>query len=393
MALFLSISCVVYLSHQVYRQALQTLTQEFQEQQIIIAHQTANSFEKDIKLIIREVELISGNAFVIDLDLKKAKETLANTYEYLKKFKIVDIAILNSSGVVELPLIAQDLKGVDFSFRKYFIQAKKQNTKKSTHEFITFKGVDKGDKGIVIAMPIIHPQKGFNGVVVLILKTEDFVDGSLSTENEAHTIWVFENGGNVLYFPSHKFGTNIQELANTNTSFLDFFNKIKSTKEVVSEYTSNSGKKMLVAAHSINIVEQKWVVGVTVQQQKLEDSIAHFKTKYISVISLFILLIIAGAGFVLYSFSRWTLILENVVMETKLVEERRKKLVAEHKIALDKVRVLSGFLPICASCKKVRHDKRYWNQVELFIRNHSEAEFCHSICPECVELHPDFDVE
>jgi len=51
--------------------------------------------------------------------------------------------------------------------------------------------------------------------------------------------------------------------------------------------------------------------------------------------------------------------------------------------ALKKVKLLSGFLPICASCKKIRDDKGYWNQIESYIRDHSEADFSHGICPEC----------
>lgn len=57
--------------------------------------------------------------------------------------------------------------------------------------------------------------------------------------------------------------------------------------------------------------------------------------------------------------------------------------------ALNKVKLLSGFLPICASCKKIRDDKGYWNQIESYISEHSEAEFSHGICPECAKkLYP-----
>lgn len=58
--------------------------------------------------------------------------------------------------------------------------------------------------------------------------------------------------------------------------------------------------------------------------------------------------------------------------------------------ALSKVKTLSGFLPICASCKKIRDDEGYWNQIEGYIRDHSEVEFSHSICPNCAKkLYPD----
>ncbi len=53
--------------------------------------------------------------------------------------------------------------------------------------------------------------------------------------------------------------------------------------------------------------------------------------------------------------------------------------------ALSNVKILSGLLPICASCKKIRDDKGYWKQIEAYIRDHSEADFSHSICPECAK--------
>ena len=61
---------------------------------------------------------------------------------------------------------------------------------------------------------------------------------------------------------------------------------------------------------------------------------------------------------------------------------------------LSKVKTLSGMLPICASCKKIRDDKGYWNQIESYIQEHSDADFSHSLCPECaVKLYPNYNVK
>ncbi|MFC1844238.1 hypothetical protein ACFLZ5_05555 [Thermodesulfobacteriota bacterium] len=58
--------------------------------------------------------------------------------------------------------------------------------------------------------------------------------------------------------------------------------------------------------------------------------------------------------------------------------------------ALEKVKTLSDFLPICANCKKIRNDKGYWDQVEKYISDHLEVKFTHGICPKCAEeLYPD----
>lgn len=70
------------------------------------------------------------------------------------------------------------------------------------------------------------------------------------------------------------------------------------------------------------------------------------------------------------------------------VEERtveKEKLIVELRKALANVKQLSGLLPICASCKRIRDDKGYWTQIESYIHEHSEAEFTHGICPECAE--------
>jgi hypothetical protein len=56
------------------------------------------------------------------------------------------------------------------------------------------------------------------------------------------------------------------------------------------------------------------------------------------------------------------------------------------------VNTLRGIIPICSACKNIRDDKGYWQQVEAYIRDRSEAEFSHSICPECLEkLYPELD--
>ncbi|MDI9526415.1 MAG: hypothetical protein QM299_05335 [Pseudomonadota bacterium] len=70
----------------------------------------------------------------------------------------------------------------------------------------------------------------------------------------------------------------------------------------------------------------------------------------------------------------------NQTLEQK-VEERT----AELKKSMARVKVLSGLLPICASCKKIRDDQGYWKRIEAYIHEHSEAQFSHGICPECAK--------
>lgn len=85
-----------------------------------------------------------------------------------------------------------------------------------------------------------------------------------------------------------------------------------------------------------------------------------------------------------------TVVVFHDISEIKKVEKEQERLMTERQEALDKVKILSGFLPIWASCKKIRDDRGYWKQLEAYIRDHSEAEFSHSICPDCIkQLYPD----
>jgi hypothetical protein len=91
------------------------------------------------------------------------------------------------------------------------------------------------------------------------------------------------------------------------------------------------------------------------------------------------------AGAVVFGLYRWRM--------WKL-RRRERELQVRVDEALAQAHVLSGLLPICAGCKKIRDDKGYWNQIEIYIRDHTDASFSHGICPDCSErmygnfLHP-----
>ncbi len=74
------------------------------------------------------------------------------------------------------------------------------------------------------------------------------------------------------------------------------------------------------------------------------------------------------------------------VTERRRVEEELKKSVDQLQKALSEVRTLSGMLPICASCKKIRDDEGYWSQIEAYVETHTHAQFSHGMCPDCLTV-------
>jgi len=81
------------------------------------------------------------------------------------------------------------------------------------------------------------------------------------------------------------------------------------------------------------------------------------------------------------------------IEEKKHAEEEREKLINELQEALKEIKTLRGILPLCSFCKKIRDDKGYWEQVDVYIYKHSQADISHSVCPECAKEHyPDLDI-
>ncbi|MCI5125821.1 MAG: hypothetical protein D3925_15460 [Candidatus Electrothrix sp. AR5] len=137
-----------------------------------------------------------------------------------------------------------------------------------------------------------------------------------------------------------------------------------------------------------------WIIGTGIFFEEINDEIAHL-TKGLLCISVLIIVVTLFLSFYIVINSlgemKKRLAAEKELNQYKdeleeLVEQRTEKL----QEAMSRVKILSGFLPICASCKKIRDDKGYWNQIELYIREHSEAEFSHGICPDCAsKLYPE----
>ena len=73
------------------------------------------------------------------------------------------------------------------------------------------------------------------------------------------------------------------------------------------------------------------------------------------------------------------------ITEHRQIAEERERLVQELRRAVDEVKTLSGIVPICSGCKKIRDDKGFWEQVEAYVSRHTAARFSHGICPDCMK--------
>ena len=113
-------------------------------------------------------------------------------------------------------------------------------------------------------------------------------------------------------------------------------------------------------------------------------SIVRFKEAIVDAFLLIILIIP-----VLYIFFYKPFIHD--IEEREIAEIEKDAAIAKLEKAIDEIKVLKGFIPICANCKKIRDDAGYWQHVETYIRDRSDIEFSHAICPDCSKkLYPEF---
>jgi PAS domain S-box-containing protein len=151
--------------------------------------------------------------------------------------------------------------------------------------------------------------------------------------------------------------------------------KLPAVFKIVDEETGNIFENQAVKAidtgEKITLSNHTLLISKNDRQIPIADSVAPIKDAAGNI---------AGAVLVFQDIS-----------ERRQVESDREQLIAELQEALDTIAVLTGIIPICASCKKIRNEAGDWQPIELFIRNHSTVEFSHGICPDCASnLYPDF---
>lgn len=156
-------------------------------------------------------------------------------------------------------------------------------------------------------------------------------------------------------------------------------------------YTREELLQMSIFEYNLHIDAEKWTDHIS--ELKLRGSVT-FETEHRAKDGR-VFPVEVTSNYVEFSAEARTFAFVRDVTENKRAKDERERLISDLQKTLSEIKTLSGLLPICASCKRIRDDKGYWKQIESFIREHSEAEFSHGICPECAKkLYPElFDNE
>jgi len=147
----------------------------------------------------------------------------------------------------------------------------------------------------------------------------------------------------------------------------------------VGDYISSAGEEQIAAF--VAIPEKQWIFGLHRSKNKFIDEIE----RDMHLLKLAFLLICALLMPLSYAMLFWTFY--SAQNKRKNAEMERERLIEKLEKALEEIKTLKGIIPLCSFCKKIRNDKGFWEQVDVYISHHSDADISHSVCPDCLKKH------
>jgi len=285
---------------------------------------------------------------------------------FLKNRLLINILIVSIILVATLPLF--NYLVIRPSFEKFLTESTNDEATKIAKHFVKM---------------FFLPKKGFSKYEIRFHVADDFED--LKSDFGLTKLKIYSNSGEII------FSSDSEEIGNFNKK--RYFHEIVAKGNLITKGIQKETKSLEGQLMPVDVVETyvplmsegvfkgalEIYYDITARKKQLDQLLFRsFALAYIIALGLLLTIIVI-------------LFVENKnISKRKQVEKERENLITKLQDAVTKIKTFRGLLPICSSCKKIRDDKGYWNQIESYIRNHSEAEFTHGICPKCAKkLYPE----
>ena len=335
MALIL-VGVVLVLGNQSFKTTEKTAFAEFNQRQLVLANEAAGGFEMYFRHLAEHMWALARKPKVQHLDEIPTRQEMQDTYYELEPWGVNDIAVVDASGMVRYNVMAPQIEGTDFSWRQYFLEAKRM-TSSDTYivEFIEFKGVEAGQKGVLLAVPMFEPAIAktpgqFAGVVLCTLKldtiTQEFV-APIKSSVRGHA-FLIDDEYNVLWAPDKSlYGRNLLKEGEGFPSFQQILEEMRSGVSGTAEFSyyrfedstdqySGDNEEALIAFVPIHIGQESWAIGVWAPKEDARQLVRSVYYGQLLVVGLSILTIILGSSFALVMLYNTSKYLEKEV-ETK----------------------------------------------------------------------------
>lgn len=317
------VSLILYFAR---GQALTLLKDHYFEEQRLIARQSSLAINQKISHLVEEIVSLSLQKDMMRLDHKATQALMIEKFRRLgKDYPLSDISRSDQNGIIQLTVNSPELTGKDFSFREYYKKMKDEGVKSPVYEFITFKGAEKGRKGILIAMPVFDEKGRFTGPLVFVIRVDELFSSLSPPVDSGVRLWAMDRQDNVLYHPQYEPGTVLTELNGADPSFTSFLEQAKSGDSKGAEYTNPSGEKVLSIAFHMEIADHGCIMVVETPERIITSVLKNLSSEYIIAIAFAIFAILTSVFIVVRNMAGWNNELRREIAERTRLEADLKK--------------------------------------------------------------------
>ena len=351
MITFLLVIVILIVGYQTFKATEMATFDEFNQRQFIIAREATGAIELYIETLARAMKALSRVPGVRSFDEVTTREVLALEIRDLERLGVNDIGVLDANGILRYNATANEIEGEDFSWRKYYKELKEIPSGDSyIVQFIEFKGVDAGQKGILVAIPMFENNAGksysphfdkFTGIILCTLKidtlTSKFVARIKSSER-GHA-FLIDDKYNLLWGPDKfLFGKNFFKEVEGFPSFQKILKRMGTENFGTAEYSyyrfdesksryAKDAEENLIAYASIPLGKERWALGIWAPKEDARKLIRSAYVKQMLLISIIIIVILLGSSYALAISFRYNKTLKrDVAAKTKEFKESHQRL-------------------------------------------------------------------
>ncbi len=347
---------ILILGNQWFEAAEKAVFEEFNQRQLVLATEATRGIELYFETLAGGMRALGRIGGVQHLDEAPTRQALGRRFEELEPLGVNDIGVLDADGLLRYDVAGPEIEGVAFSWRRYYQEAKEiDSTDSYIIEFIEFKGVEAGQKGVLVAVPMFAsatdsayaaPSNRFAGVIVCTLKldiiTRRFAAPIKSSES-GHA-FLIDDEHTMLWAPdSSFFGRNLLE---ESEGFLAFQRTVQSMAagnsgtaeysyyqfdDSAGEYSSDETEELLLAYAPIHLGNESWAIGVWAPKADARELIRFAYLGQLLVVGLSILVILLASVYALATSFRTSRYLEQEVKtKTGELQESQERLLVAH---------------------------------------------------------------
>jgi two-component system phosphate regulon sensor histidine kinase PhoR len=319
---FLLVVVILILGNQSFKATERAAFGEFNQRQLVLARGAARGIELYFDTLAGDLRALGRMPEIQHLDEARTRREIGHTFDKLEPVGVNDIGVLDADGVLRYNVAAPQIEGTDFSWRRYYQEASEMTSSDAyVVEFIEFKGVEAGQKGVLVASPLFEtvsegntssPADQFPGMILCTLRldtiTQRFVVPVQSSER-GHAFLV-DGEYDVLWAPDRSlFGENLLEesegfptlqrivermsAGNSGTAEYSYYR----FEEFSGEYSRDKKEEKLMAYAPVRLGNEVWAVGVWAPKEDARQLIRSVYLRQMFVVGLSILITIVGASY------------------------------------------------------------------------------------------------